>query len=363
VASLPELLREMIEQGASDLHLTVGVPPMLRLHGRLVPRPGEPLTPASTKELAYSILTEQQKHKFEEAKELDLSFGLKGVGRFRANVFQQRGAVAAAIRVIPTRIPTFEALGLPKVMADLCERPRGLVLVTGPTGSGKSTTLAAMVDKINAERQEHIVTIEDPIEFVHAHKRSVVNQRELGTDTASYKAALRAVLREDPNTILIGELRDRETIEAALTIAETGHLTFGTLHTNSAVQTIHRLVDAFPVDSRPQVRAQLAFILEGIVCQLLIPRAGGQGRVLALEVLVPNAAVRNLIREDKVHQLYSVMQAGQDRHGMITMNQSLFGHYLKRQITQEDALTRSPAPDELLQMIQRAQLGGAAGRR
>ena len=363
MANLPELLREMLDRGGSDLHLTVGVPPMLRLHGRLTPLEGEALTPAATKDMAYSVLTDHQKQKFEEAKELDLSFGLKGVGRFRANVFQQRGAVAVAIRVIPTMIPTFEALGLPKVMADLCERPRGLVLVTGPTGSGKSTTLAAMIDKINTERQEHIVTIEDPIEFVHLHKRSVVNQRELGTDTATYTAALRSVLREDPNTILIGEMRDRETIEAALTIAETGHLTFGTLHTNSAVQTITRLVDAFPPDSRPQVRTQLSFILEGIICQLLVPRAGGPGRVLVLEVLVPNPAVRNLIREDKVHQIYSVMQSGQDRHGMITMNQSLFGHYLKRQITLEEAVSRSPVPDELMQMIQRAQIGATAGRR
>jgi len=265
--------------------------------------------------------------------------------------------VGVAIRTIPYKILTFEELGLPKVVAELCERPKGLILVTGPTGSGKSTTLATMIDKINRERSEHIVTIEDPIEYVHQHKKCVVNQRELHADTYSFKAALKSVLRQDPDKVLIGEMRDLETIEAAMTIAETGHLTFGTLHTNSAVQTINRVIDVFPPHQQPQIRAQLSFVLEGVLCQMLLRRANGQGRVLALEIMVPNAAIRNLIREDKIHQIYGMMQAGKEKSGMQTMNESLLQHYLRRNITQEQALGASTMPDELLQMMQRAQTG------
>jgi twitching motility protein PilT len=313
------------------------------------------LTPADTKQMAYSILTDAQKKKFEEDRELDLSFGVRGLSRFRANVYLQRGAVACAIRTIPHRIFSFDELGLPKVVAELCEKPKGLILVTGPTGSGKSTTLATMVDKVNSERQEHIVTIEDPIEFVHLHKRCLVNQRELHSDTISFAMALKHVLRQDPDKVLVGEMRDLETIQAALTIAETGHLTFATLHTNSAVQSINRIIDVFPPHQQPQVRAQLSLVLEGVLCQQLLPRANGQGRVLALEILIPTPAIRNLIREDKIHQIYSSMQAGQERHGMQTMNQSLLQHYLRRSINLEMALSSSVIPDELQQMIQRAQ--------
>ncbi len=358
--NLHEMLKEMVERGASDLHLTIGAPPMLRLHGRMVPLGDTPLTQAETKSLAYSILTDAQKQKFEEERELDLSFGIKGLSRFRANVYIQRGAVGIAIRTIPYAIHSFEELGLPKIVADLCEKPKGLILVTGPTGSGKSTTLATMIDKINSERREHIVTIEDPIEFVHSHKGCIVNQREVHSDTRSFAEALRRVLRQDPDKVLIGEMRDLETIQAALTIAETGHLTFATLHTNSCVESINRIIDVFPPHQQPQIRAQLSFVLEGVLCQALIPKSNGQGRVLALEIMIPNPAIRNLIREDKVHQMYSVMQTGQEKFGMQTMNQSLLAHYLKRNITLEEALLRSPLPDELSQMIQRAQ---AASRR
>jgi len=344
---------------------------MIRLHGHLTPVGTQPLAPSETKAMAYSILTDAQKQKFEEQKELDLSFGVKGLSRFRANVFVQRGAVGVAIRTIPYKILSFEELGLPKVVADLCERPKGLLLVTGPTGSGKSTTLATMIDKVNRERPEHIVTIEDPIEYVHQHKKCVVNQRELHADTYSFKAALKSVLRQDPDKVLIGEMRDLETIEAALTIAETGHLTFGTLHTNSAVQTINRIIDVFPPHQQPQIRAQLSFVLEGVMCQMLMRRANGQGRVLALEIMVPNAAIRNLIREDKIHQIYGMMQSGKEKSGMQTMNESLLGHFLRRNITKEQALGSSSTPDELLQMMERAQSGtspylaaaGGAGRR
>ena len=361
--NLPDLLKTMIEKGGSDLHITTGIPPMVRLHGRVMPLGDKPLTPTETKQLAYSILTEVQKHKFEEDKELDFSFGIKGLSRFRANVFIQRGAVGMAIRTIPYRIFTFEELGLPPVVAELCNRPKGLILVTGPTGSGKSTTLATMIDKINSEREEHIVTIEDPIEYVHQHKKCIVNQREIHSDTYSFKVALKHVLRQDPDKVLIGEMRDLETIEAALTIAETGHLTFATLHTNSAVQTINRIIDVFPPHQQPQVRAQLSFVLEGVLCQTLIPRADGRGRVLALEIMIPNPAIRNLIREDKVHQIYSAMQTGQEKYGMQTMNQSLMNHYLRRNITYEQALACSTMPDELVQMIQRAQVAVAGTRR
>jgi twitching motility protein PilT len=279
--------------------------------------------PQETKRLCYSILTEAQKQRFEEEWELDLSFGVKGLSRFRANIFMQRGAVAGAFRTIPFRVRTFEDLGLPPVVKELCKKPRGLVLVTGPTGSGKSTTLGAMIDKINSERQEHIVTVEDPIEYLHPHKKCLVNQREVSADTQSFKRALKYILRQDPDVVLVGEMRDLETIEAALTVAETGHLVFATLHTNSCVQTINRILDVFPPYQQPQVRAQLSFVLEGVLSQILIPKASGSGRALCLEIMIPNPAIRNLIREEKVHQIYSQMQVGQTKFGMQTMNQSL----------------------------------------
>jgi twitching motility protein PilT len=313
-----------------------------------------PLGPADTKQLAYSVMTDAQKHRFEEDFELDFSFGLKGLARFRANIFNQRGAVAAVFRIIPFEIKSFAQLNLAPVVAKLCDRPRGLILVTGPTGSGKSTTLAAMLDKINSERHEHIITIEDPIEFVHPHKNCLVNQREIHQDTKSFGGALRAALREDPDIVLIGEMRDLETIESALRIAETGHLTFGTLHTNSASSTINRVIDVFPAHQQPQIRAQLSLVLEGILCQALLPKAGGQGRAMAMEVLVPNPAIRNLIREDKIHQIYSSMQSGQDKYGMQTFNQALMTLYLQKTITIETALLRSSNPDELQEMINRA---------
>jgi twitching motility protein PilT len=298
-------------------------------------------------------MTDAQKHRFEENWELDFSFGLKGLARFRANCFNQRGATAAVFRVIPFEIKSFNQLALPVVVSKLCDKPRGLVLVTGPTGSGKSTTLAAMLDKINSERHEHMITIEDPIEFVHSHKKCLVNQREVHSDTKSFSDALRASLREDPDVVLIGEMRDLETIEAALRIAETGHLTFGTLHTNSASSTINRVIDVFPAHQQSQIRAQLSLVLEGILCQALLPKIGGQGRAMAMEVLVPNAAVRNLIREDKIHQIYSAMQSGQDKFGMQTFNQSLATLFFQKQISQETALLRSSNQDELQEMINR----------
>jgi twitching motility protein PilT len=351
MANLHQLLKAMIEKGASDLHITTSSPPQLRIDGKLHPLKMPPLSPPETKQLCYSILTDAQKHRFEEHNELDLSFGVRGLSRFRANVFMQRGAVAGAFRSIPYKIKTFEELGLPPVVSDLSKKPRGLVLVTGPTGSGKSTTLATIIDKINTERQEHIVTIEDPIEYLHPHKSCVVNQREVGADTKSFGAALKYILRQDPDVVLIGEMRDLETIEAALTVAETGHLAFATLHTNSCVQTINRIIDVFPPYQQAQVRAQLSFVLEGVLSQTLIPRANGPGRALALEVMVPNSAIRNLIREDKLHQIYSQMQIGQDKFGMQTMNQSLASLYAKRLISMDDALGRSSDPDELRTLI------------
>jgi len=352
-ASLSDLLKKMVEMGGSDLHITTNTPPQIRLHGHLQPLDMPPLTPAETKALAYSVMTDAQKHRFEEDLELDFSFGLKGLARFRANVFNQRGASAAVFRVIPYEIKSFNQLNLPPVVSKLCEKPRGLILVTGPTGSGKSTTLAAMLDKINSERHEHMLTIEDPIEFVHQHKNCLVNQREVHADTKSFSMALRAALREDPDVVLIGEMRDLETIESALRIAETGHLTFGTLHTNSASSTINRIIDVFPAHQQPQIRAQLSMVLEGIMCQSLLAKVGGQGRVMAMEILIPNPAVRNLIREDKIHQIYSAMQSGQDKFGMQTFNQSLATLYFQKQITLETALLRSSSPDELQEMINR----------
>lgn len=351
MASLHQLLKTMIEKGASDLHITTGSPAQIRIDGHMVPMNMPPLSPTETKQLCYSICTDAQKHKFEEENELDLSFGVKGLSRFRGNVFMQRGAVAGVFRTIPFEIRDFAALGLPPIIEEMSNKPRGLVLVTGPTGSGKSSTLAAIIDKINKERHEHIITIEDPIEFLHPHKNCVVNQREVGADTISFKRALKSILRQDPDVVLLGELRDHETIEAALTIAETGHLAFATLHTNSCLQTINRIVDVFPSNAQPQIRAQLSFVLEGVLSQTLIRKATGQGRALALEVMVPNPAIRNLIREDKIHQIYSAMQVGQTKFGMQTMNQSLLNLYLKRQITWEDAALKSSDPDELRTML------------
>jgi twitching motility protein PilT len=351
--SLSDLLKKMLESNGSDLHITTGTPPQIRVDGRLRPLEMRPLTPAETKQLAYSVLTDTQKHRFEEELQIDFSFGIKGMARFRANVFHQRGAVGAVFRNIPFEIRNFEQLGLPPIARKLCERPRGLILVTGPTGSGKSTTLAAMIDKVNTERHDHIITIEDPIEYLHSHKNCIVNQREIRSDTHSFADALKAALREDPDVVLIGEMRDLETIESALRIAETGHLTFATLHTNSAISSINRIVDVFPAYQQAQIRAQLSFVLEGIMTQALLPKASGAGRALAMEILIPNAAIRNLIREDKIHQIYSSMQMGQEKFGMQTFNQSLATLYMQKQITLQMALSYSSNADELQEMINR----------
>jgi twitching motility protein PilT len=353
LATLPELLKTLVELNGSDLHITIQTPPQIRVHGKLQTLDLPPLGPSDTKALAYSVLTDAQKKRFEETLELDFSFGIRGVARFRCNVFNQRGATAAVYRVIPEQIKSFQELALPAVIGTLADRPRGLVLVTGPTGSGKSTTLAAMIDKINTERREHILTIEDPIEYIHQHKGCLVNQREVHADTHGFANALRAALREDPDIVLIGELRDLETIECALRIAETGHLTFATLHTNSAAQTINRIIDVFPAHQQGQIRTQLSLVLEGIVCQALLPRADGEGRVVSLEIMVPTPAIRNLIRDDKVHQIYSTMQAGQEKLGMQTMNQSLATLYQRRLVTLETAMGASSLKDELEQMIMR----------
>jgi len=360
VANLHQLLKAMVDKGASDLHITTGSPPQLRVDGELVPLKMAPLSAVETKQLCYSVLTDAQKAKFEEDNELDLSFGVKQLARFRANVYMQRGAVAGAFRTIPFKILSFQELGLPPVVAELSKKPRGLVLVTGPTGSGKSTTLASIIDKINTDRHEHIMTIEDPIEYLHPHKNCLVNQREVGADTRSFKTALKYILRQDPDVVLVGEMRDLETIEAALVIAETGHICFGTLHTNSCVQTINRILDVFPPFQQPQVRAQLSFVIEGVMSQALIPRAGQSGRTLALEVMVPNAAIRNLIREDKVHQIYSSMQVGQAKYGMQTFNQSLASLVVKRLITQDEAYGRSSDPEELRNILSSGAAGAGA---
>src|SRR5215212_4982103 len=348
--TLPELLKMTVDMQGSDLHLTTNTPPQVRVHGKLQRLELPDLTATDTKSLAYSVMTDAQKKRFEESLELDFSFGIRGMARFRSNVFNQRGAVGAVYRLIPEQIKSFKDLGLPQVLANLAERPRGLVLVTGPTGSGKSTTLAAMLDKINDERNEHILTIEDPIEYIHQHKGCLVNQREVHADTHGFAEALRAALREDPDIVLIGELRDLETTESALRIAETGHLTFGTLHTNSAAQTINRVIDMFPAHQQSQIRTQLSLVLEGVVCQALLPKIGG-GRVVCQEILVPTPAIRNLIREDKIHQIYSSMQAGQEKLGMQTQNQSLASLQMMKLISLETALGASSYREELQEMI------------
>lgn len=362
MATLYDLLRIMVERGASDLHITTGSPPRMRIDGKLMPIDHPPLTPADTKALCYSILTDAQKHKYEENNELDLSFAIRGVSRFRANIFMQRGAVAGAFRTIPFEIRGFKELGLPEVLNEMIKKSQGLILVTGATGSGKSTTLAAMVDRINSDRSAHIITVEDPIEYLHQHKKCLINQREVTADTVSFKTALKYVLRQDPDVVLIGEMRDLETIEAALTVSETGHLTLATLHTNSAAQTINRIIDVFPPHQQEQIRVQLSFVLEGILAQQLIPKKSGQGRVLALELLIPNPAIRNLIREDKIHQVYSMMQTGQSKFGMQTMNQSLYDLHSKGLISYEEAVGRSYLPEELIASIQRKSVTAVSGR-
>ena len=351
MASIDAFLREMVDRGASDLHLTAESPPLIRVSGKLCPLKHPPLTATDTKNLGYSLLTEAQKKVFEETNELDFSFGIKGLSRFRGNLFQQKGAVGGAFRLIPFEIPPLERLGLPPSVANLTRLPRGLVLVTGPTGSGKSTTLAAMIDKINRERHEHIITLEDPIEFVHEHKECLVNQREVFSDTAGFSVALKHVLRQDPDIVLVGEMRDLETIGAALLIAETGHLVFSTLHTNSAVQTINRIIDVFPPNQQAQVRAQLSLVLQAVISQTLIVRGDGRGRVLSAELMIPNSAIRNLIREEKVHQIYSLMQVGQVKFGMQTMSQALVNLVQQHAITAEVAIGNATEPEEVRQML------------
>lgn len=350
------LLQVMVEKGASDLHLTVGTPPQLRVDGSLYPVKVQPLSPADTQRLCYSVLTESQKKRFEEKNEIDMSFQWRNVSRFRADFFRQRGSVAGAIRQIPSRIMTFDELGLPPAVSQLVERPRGLILVTGPTGSGKSTTLASMVDAINQRRRGHILTIEDPIEFMHRHKNCIVNQREVGTDTANFADALRYVMRQDPDVVLVGEIRDTESMETALRLSETGHLVLSTLHTNSAVQTIHRVMDLFPVDQQERVRTQFSFVCEGILCQQLLPRADAKGRVIAVELLMPNPAIRNLIREGKAHQIYSQMQMGQAKFGMQTLNQNLLKLFRDRLISREEAMAHAGDIEELQNMMTQAGL-------
>ncbi|MEO7084491.1 MAG: type IV pilus twitching motility protein PilT [Gemmatimonadaceae bacterium] len=348
--NLRVLLEEVIERGASDLHITAGIRPMLRIDGDMQASNIDfVMAPKDTLQLAYSVLTENQKKRFETEDELDFSFGIQNLARFRGNCFKQRGCVGMVIRQIPFNIKTFDELKLPKVMADLSDKPRGLILVTGPTGSGKSTTLAAMLDKINKEMKGHMITIEDPIEFIHRHQNCIVNQREIGTDTKSFSAALKYALRQDPDVVLIGEMRDLETIQAGLTIAETGHLAFATLHTNSAAEAINRIIDVFPSHQQSQVRAQLAFCLEGIVTQTLLPRASGRGRAMAAEILVVTPAIRALIRDDKIHQIYSMMQSGK-KYGMQTMNDALYNLYVSKTVTLEEVLRASHDQNELLRM-------------
>lgn len=349
--NLRSLLQEMIDKDASDLHITAGERPKLRIDGDIGDcSVDHVLTPKDTIQLAYSVLTESQKKRFELDDELDFSFGIQNLARFRGNVFKQRGCVAMVLRMIPFSVRTFDELGLPPVMARLSERPRGLILVTGPTGSGKSTTLAAVIDKINKDRKGHIITVEDPIEFIHRHQSCIVNQREVGTDTKSFSAALKYALREDPDVILVGEMRDLETVAAALTIAETGHLVLATLHTNSAAESINRIIDVFPHNQQSQIRAQLAFVLEGVVTQTLLQRARGRGRVMACEIMVATPAIRALIRDDKIHQIYSALQSGK-KHGMQTMTDSLYQLYMTRDVVKEECLRVAQEPNEFLRMI------------
>ncbi|MCX7698056.1 MAG: type IV pilus twitching motility protein PilT [Candidatus Goldbacteria bacterium] len=355
MVNIDTLLRLMFEKGASDLHITVGVPPMLRIDGEITPTEFEKLRPEDCQHIIYSILTDEQKEKFERENELDISFGVEGIGRVRMNVYKQRGAIAAALRNIPLHIMSFDELGLPKVVNDIVKTPKGLILVTGPTGSGKSTTLASMIDWINTHESSHIITIEDPIEYIHTHKNCIVNQREVGTDTQSFAQALKYVLRQDPDVILIGEMRDLETIQAALTIAETGHLVFGTLHTPDAVQAINRIIDVFPAHQQSQVRAQISFVLQAVIAQQLLPKAYSSGRVLATEILISNAAVKNLIREEKVHQIYSIMQTGTE-YGMRTMNYSLAELYQKQLVTYNEIFARTTDPKDLQRMLQTSNI-------
>jgi len=353
--TIQELLKLAVDRDASDLHITTHIPPRIRVHGTLVSLDYPPLTPSETKNIIYSLLTDRQKKQFEEKMELDFSFGIKDMGRFRGNVFMQKGAVAGAFRRFLPIMWSFSQLGIPQRLAKLCYIPRGLVLVTGPTGCGKSTTLACLIEHINKERSVHIVTIEDPIEYYVAPKRAIVNQRELLVDTLSYPNALRSVLREDPDVVLVGEMRDLETVEATLRVAETGHLTFSTLHTNSAAETISRIIDIFPSQYQSQVRIMLSMSLEAVITQSLLPQADGRGRVLAMEILIPNPAIRNLIRENKIHQIYSAMQMGQEKYGMQTFNQSLASLYFKKAITLETAMNVSSKPEELTDIIQRRE--------
>jgi len=345
--TLQQLLKVMVEKSASDLHITAGSAPLLRIDGHIIPLKLPQLSPSQAKALAYEVLGEEQKISFEKNNELDFAFSMKKVARFRGNLFVQRGCVAAVFRFIPYQVMTFAELGLPSILSEICQTSKGLILVTGATGSGKSTTLAAMIDKLNTEQRLHIITIEDPIEYVHVHKRCLINQREVGADTDSFTKALKYALRQDPDVVLVGEMRDLETAEAALTIAETGHLVLATLHTNSAVQSINRIIDVFPPHQQGQVRAQLSLTLQAVVTQALVPNAQGPGRCLSLEVMVPNAAIRNLIREDKLHQIYSQMQMGQADSGMQTMNQSLYDLYQRNMISLEDAMAYSGDTDEL----------------
>lgn len=349
MVTLRELLDEMVKRGASDLHLTVGTPPQMRIDGNLVRTDYDVLSADATMKLAYSIMNEKQRQKFEENNELDLSFGIENLSRFRCNIFMQRGNVAAAIRQIPFKIRTFEELGLPKVVQEMSNLPRGLVLVTGPTGSGKSTTLASIIDKINRERNCHILTVEDPIEYLHRHNNCLVNQREVFSDTPSFASALKYALREDPDVVLVGEMRDLETIEAALNISETGHLAFATLHTNSAAETINRIIDVFPTNQQEQIRVTLSFTLQAVIAQQLIPRMGG-GRTMALEIMACTPAIRAIIRDDKIHQIYSMIQSGQ-KYGMRTMNMSLAELYRTGKITLNDCLGRSSDSQELNEML------------
>jgi len=366
MVGIEELLQIMVQRGGSDLHVTAGSPPKIRIDGTLVSTEHEMLPPDVTKKVVYSVMTQEQIAKFEKELELDISFGIDGLGRFRTNVFVQRGAVGAVFRVIPYAIQNFEELGLPRAMCErLCQLPKGLVLVTGSTGSGKSTTLAAMIDFINQHRCEHVITIEDPIEYLHRNKNCLFNQREVGSDTHSFARALRAVLREDPDVVLIGEMRDLETIELALTLAETGHLTFATLHTSDVVQSINRIVDVFPSHQQQQVRTQLSFVLQAVMCQTLVPQANGRGRALAMEIMVASQAIRSCIRENKAHQIYSLVQTG-GKFGMKTMNQALFELYEKGTISYDEAMARTTDPDDLKRTFQRAgpaKGASPAGRR